>query len=162
MNRYQIARMNKFQLARRAMLETLFENVMKSKAWIKKTGFWKFIRWEWVRTSKNRLAWYFTISASMLVGTIVWTPAVVKKSEVPKIEISEVQLKQMNKLASEYAYFEGQRDALEGDIRVAKKDSAWIWVKSPWDQDTSMENIVYYPELGQAGSVDALMKRIKK
>jgi hypothetical protein len=34
----------------------------------------------------------------------------------------------------EQAYFEGQRDALENDIRIKRnQDSCWIWVKSPWD-----------------------------
>lgn len=36
--------------------------------------------------------------------------------------------------ACEYSYFEGQRDALEGDIRIKlNHDSCWIWTKSPWD-----------------------------
>ena len=34
----------------------------------------------------------------------------------------------------EYAYFEGQRDALDGDIRIKlNQDSCYIWCKSPWD-----------------------------
>ena len=33
----------------------------------------------------------------------------------------------------EYAYFEGQRDALEGDIRIENKQGQWSWIKSPWD-----------------------------
>lgn len=38
--------------------------------------------------------------------------------------------------ALEAAYFEGQRDALEGDIRI-QKDSCgdYKWVKSPWDDE---------------------------
>jgi hypothetical protein len=36
--------------------------------------------------------------------------------------------------ALEQAYFEGQRDALEGDIRIRKNnDSCWIWTKSCWE-----------------------------
>lgn len=36
--------------------------------------------------------------------------------------------------AFEEAYFEGQKDALTGDIRIRKNiDSCWIWTKSPWD-----------------------------
>jgi hypothetical protein len=34
---------------------------------------------------------------------------------------------------SEYAYSEGQKDALEGDIRIEKMNGIWIWKKSPWD-----------------------------
>ena len=34
----------------------------------------------------------------------------------------------------EIAYFEGQRDALENDVRIRlNQDSCWIWIKSPWD-----------------------------
>lgn len=34
----------------------------------------------------------------------------------------------------EQAYFEGQRDVLENDIRIKlDQDSCWIWKKSPWD-----------------------------
>ena len=34
----------------------------------------------------------------------------------------------------ENAYFEGQKDALSGDIRIKQiNDSCWIWIKSCWD-----------------------------
>jgi len=34
----------------------------------------------------------------------------------------------------ERAYYEGQRDAINGDIRIKRNiDSCYIWVKSPWD-----------------------------
>jgi|GEM_PF-3798369 len=34
----------------------------------------------------------------------------------------------------EQAYFEGQKDALNGDVRIKRnQDSCWIWIKSPWD-----------------------------
>lgn len=34
----------------------------------------------------------------------------------------------------EYAYFEGQRDYSNGNIRIAfTEDSCWVWTKSPWD-----------------------------
>lgn len=38
--------------------------------------------------------------------------------------------------ACEEAYFEGQKDALEKDIRIKKtNDSCWVWIKSPWDSN---------------------------
>ncbi|MCK9417727.1 hypothetical protein M0Q97_13875 [Candidatus Dojkabacteria bacterium] len=41
--------------------------------------------------------------------------------------------KELYKLC-EQAYFEGQRDALEGDVRIKKDDNGcWIWTKSPWN-----------------------------
>ena len=34
----------------------------------------------------------------------------------------------------EQAYFEGQRDALENNIRIKRnQDSCWIWISSPWN-----------------------------
>lgn len=36
--------------------------------------------------------------------------------------------------ALEEAYFEGQRDALTGDVRISKtNDGCWVWTKSCWD-----------------------------
>ena len=38
----------------------------------------------------------------------------------------------------EEAYFEGQKDALSGDVRISKtREGCWIWTKSPWDNGTS-------------------------
>lgn len=37
--------------------------------------------------------------------------------------------------ALEQAYFEGQKDTLEGDIRIKLiNDSTYVWIKSPWDK----------------------------
>jgi len=37
----------------------------------------------------------------------------------------------------EKAYFEGQRDALDGNVRIRlNTDSSYIWIKSPWDDRT--------------------------
>lgn len=37
----------------------------------------------------------------------------------------------------EKAYFEGQKDAINGDIRIKfNSDSCYIWTKSPWDNGT--------------------------
>lgn len=44
-----------------------------------------------------------------------------------------VREKQLQKICEE-AYFEGQKDALNGDIRIKlDKDSCYHWVKSPWN-----------------------------
>lgn len=41
------------------------------------------------------------------------------------------------KTALERAYFEGQKDALNGDVRIMKNfDSCWVWAKSCWDDGT--------------------------
>lgn len=48
--------------------------------------------------------------------------------------VDKKELMQTAQEISEKAYFEGQRDALDGDVRIKMgKDSAFIWVKSPWN-----------------------------
>lgn len=54
--------------------------------------------------------------------------------------------------AMEYGYFEGQKDAITGDIRIeVLKDSTYIWKKSPWD---IKEEPLYNPQI----SVDSNFK----
>lgn len=34
----------------------------------------------------------------------------------------------------ELAYFEGQRDAMEGDVRISQLDNGcYVWITSPWN-----------------------------
>jgi len=41
---------------------------------------------------------------------------------------------------SEKNYFEGQRDAINGDIRIRlNNDSVYMWVKSPWNNRREIE-----------------------
>lgn len=42
-----------------------------------------------------------------------------------------------------YLNFKGQKDALEGDIRIKQKDSCWVWTKSPWNDDET--KVIYNP-----------------
>ena len=44
-----------------------------------------------------------------------------------------VREKELQKVCEE-AYFEGQKDVLNGDIRIKlDKDSCYYWIKSPWN-----------------------------
>lgn len=44
--------------------------------------------------------------------------------------------KKIQELA-EKAYFEGQKDFMENDIRIKKlNNSCYIWIKSPWNNKT--------------------------
>lgn len=37
---------------------------------------------------------------------------------------------------AEYGYFEGQKDAINKDIRIKlNSDSIYVWIKSPWDDN---------------------------
>lgn len=33
----------------------------------------------------------------------------------------------------EYAYFEGQKDFMEGNIKIDSVGGRWLWISSPWD-----------------------------
>jgi len=47
-------------------------------------------------------------------------------------------------LAMEYAYFEGQKDVLEGDLRIEKQNENYVWISSPWDDN---KHVIYNPSL---------------
>lgn len=52
--------------------------------------------------------------------------------------VDEVKLNLHITKAMEYAYFEGQLDAINGDIRIDSEQVSdtykYKWIKSPWDQ----------------------------
>jgi len=46
---------------------------------------------------------------------------------------------------AEQAYFEGQRDYANGDIRITfTNDCCWVWTKSPWN---SGQEPIYNPSI---------------
>lgn len=44
-----------------------------------------------------------------------------------------IELNDLTHTKMEEAYFEGQKDALEGDVRIEKDGDCYIWTKSCWD-----------------------------
>ena len=41
------------------------------------------------------------------------------------------------KFGLERAYFEGQKDAINGDVRIElNSDSVYVWTRSPWNDGT--------------------------
>ena len=58
---------------------------------------------------------------------------------------TEKDFKHELKILCEKAYFDGQRDVLNKDIRIKlNKDSTYIWIKSPWDNGEKPEYIPSY------------------
>lgn len=47
-------------------------------------------------------------------------------------------------LAMEYAYFEGQKDVLEGNLKIEQQNENYVWVGSPWDDN---KPAIYNPSL---------------
>jgi hypothetical protein len=37
--------------------------------------------------------------------------------------------------ATEFGYFEGQVDFMQGDIRIRQQNGRFVWVKSPWEDN---------------------------
>lgn len=61
------------------------------------------------------------------------------------ITLGNVLVKNINtkedklRIVLEMAYFEGQRNALENDVRIKQNDKGcWEWSKSPWDEGNRM------------------------
>ena len=53
----------------------------------------------------------------------------------------------------ESAYFEGQYDAMHGDVRIRQVDSLWVWTKSPW---CSGQQPVWNPGIWKKSSCDTV------
>jgi prepilin-type N-terminal cleavage/methylation domain-containing protein len=51
----------------------------------------------------------------------------------PKVTATSKNLETHTQQTIEWAYYQGQKNALEGDIRIQKRDSLYVWIKSPWD-----------------------------
>lgn len=64
---------------------------------------------------------------NFIAGVIITVVAIFISMVASKKRKNEIQS------ALEKAYFEGQKDAINNDIRISFKDSIYHWVKSPWN-----------------------------
>ncbi len=64
--------------------------------------------------------------------------------DINKLESSLKGIEDLYYTELESAYFEGQKDAIEGDLRIKKIDSCYVWTKSVWD-DTKKPNTYVIP-----------------
>ena len=76
-----------------------------------------------------------------LLGTGIYYAAKENKKE-------QVDIEKILRTEIEKAYYEGQRDYAEGDIRIRdlNYDHCYHWVSSPWDGG-NIDSIVYVPRL---------------
>lgn len=60
-----------------------------------------------------------------------------KSDEIKSVDPRITLLEQQVKRSMEYAYFEGQKDAIGGNVRIDSIEHngtySYIWTKSPWD-----------------------------
>lgn len=68
--------------------------------------------------------------------------AIDKQGIVNSIQIKTDSIESALYSTVEYAYFEGQKDALNGDWRIEKIDTCYFWTKSCWDNNRP---VVYNP-----------------
>lgn len=77
----------------------------------------------------------FVLICVLLIIVIVVYNIVIDDNKAKELR-RQVFREQLFKIA-EQAYFEGQRDYMNGDVRVRNTgvDDCYIWVKSPWDDN---------------------------
>lgn len=49
------------------------------------------------------------------------------------------QILELIRTTAEEAYFEGQKDYMNGNIRIQKNGDCYVWIKSPWDENTESD-----------------------
>jgi hypothetical protein len=102
------------------------------------TGLWlsfsynwtSFVRW--VRDDYRGLKIVMMIFAALTITNLLAT-CVSCSVPPPQAKIEE-------------AYFEGQRDAITGDVRIKLIDGTWMWSKSPWD---GRKQPIFYPAIAK-------------
>lgn len=123
---------------------------------------------EWEKTPIVRLSYVFAITCIVMIIIVIIAIKMAggEPKQSPPLPQKNAAMaadglsKAAYRMAMEIGYFEGQKDAaVEGKFRIKQKDSTWVWARSPWDNDTDMAHIVYHPELGQKGSIEALLTR---
>ncbi len=81
---------------------------------------------------------------TLMISYYLITENLISDEQQIKIEIKKHSESVESALYSsiEYAYFEGQKDALNGDWRIEKIDTCYFWTKSCWDNN---KPVVYNP-----------------
>ena len=74
--------------------------------------------------------WALVIVVFVLIGSFFYSSNWVSKKQHEQ----KNQLDTLVTIALEKAYFDGQKEAITGDVRIClNKDSVYEWVKSPWN-----------------------------
>lgn len=88
-------------------------------------------------------------SASVMIVTLFFLFFTTKNTEKNIVDVVDAI-----QIIAEQAYFEGQKDAINGDIRITKINSCYVWTKSPWNNGT---NPIFQPDCIEIqNSVDTL------
>jgi hypothetical protein len=77
--------------------------------------------------------WYPSAMVSMLFVVMI-TLAIFHSCSKQEHEARKEAVEIIVTYSLEEAYFEGQKDVLEGDVRIEiQEDSSYVWIKSPWN-----------------------------
>lgn len=81
--------------------------------------------------------WFVILITVLLVLLIAPVIYFVYQNDIKSNLLTEQAFVRLRAELAERCYFEGQQDALNGDIRIKfVSTSEWIWVRSPWDDGT--------------------------
>jgi hypothetical protein len=89
-----------------------------------------------IKTTPHQTGGYFLIYACISITVLLLALAAVQvQSSSKPAPQAEAMINQISAIA-EQAYFDGQREALQGDIRIAwnTNSQTWSWIKSPWNE----------------------------
>lgn len=87
--------------------------------------------------------------AFIVCGSFVISRAINRnRPRIETVEYVEVGIESMGYgYDMEYAYFEGQKDAIEGDVRIKRTPGGdYIWIKNPWDDSDTPPGDNFYSE----------------
>jgi len=91
--------------------------------------------------------WAFIVLSLCVLGLVYSNKQEKKEKQEAAVELYEYLIQKM-----EYGYFEGQIDAMEGNIRIERHilngDTIYVWLSSPWDPDSTghVRQPTYNPE----------------
>lgn len=75
---------------------------------------------------------------SIFVFMVIHLKHEVDKTNQTFNDVHQQIIKMLHEQAEE-SYFEGQKDYLNGDIRIKKDSNCYVWTKSPWDENTETD-----------------------
>ena len=73
-----------------------------------------------------------------VIGLIVFSVHMVNESISENEKLIKNVREEVFRL-QEKAYFEGQHDYMNGDIRIEKNGKCYKWIRSPWDKNNDTE-----------------------
>lgn len=85
----------------------------------------------------------FTVLFSCIVGIPIMS-LVFYLEEMERKERLFTIFRLVHKVQEE-SYFEGQKDYMNGDIRISKTNNCYQWIKSPWDTGSVDTNLFKLP-----------------